>query len=402
MTAKVDTLDSAGVKRWYRMIMACFIGFGIAWTSLVVRLPEVREQLGVNTAQFGIILFVGSLGSLVSLNLVGSVISRVGTRKIIVICMSSVFIMTIIQSLVAEMHLAIGFAIAWFLAAFAAGASDVGVNLDGSAIEQRLGKTVMTKFHAGFSIGTVIGAGLGALGTNLQISLLTQLSVLGIASLGLSVAAWFVLPEGNGVHDAAKPTTEAGHMFGKGGWVKLPLFLLGFGIFGMTLAEGASNDWLPMSIVDHYGTAGTTTNGAIAYAFLVGSMTLTRFFGGHWADRFGRARTLQVLALVGIGGLLIVILGAPNIYLAWLGAALWGAGVALGFPLFLSAAGEMENPARKVAFVTAFGYGSALVGPPVLGFLGQAWGLLNVFYVVCLFLVLTFFVSASTGNAKKS
>ena len=76
---------------------------------------------------------------------------------------------------------------------------------------------------------------------------------------------------------------------------------------------------------------------------------------------------------------------SPTIYLAWVGAALWGAGVALGFPLFISAAADGENSSQRVATVTTFGYIAFLVGPPLLGFLGQAWGLLNMFYLLAFF-----------------
>jgi MFS family permease len=128
-------------------------------------------------------------------------------------------------------------------------------------------------------------------------------------------------------------------------------------------------------------------------------MTTIRFFGGKIADRFGKARTLQVLAFTGAIGLLLIIL-SHNIYAAFIGAVLWGCGVALGFPLFLSAAGEGENSARKVAFVASAGYLAFLVGPPLLGFLGQVWGVTNMFYIVALFLVLSIVFASGAGNTK--
>jgi cyanate permease len=98
-------------------------------------------------------------------------------------------------------------------------------------------------------------------------------------------------------------------------------------------------------------------------------------------------------------GLLLIIL-SHNIYAALIGAVLWGCGVALGFPLFLSAAGEGENSARKVAFVASAGYLAFLVGPPLLGFLGQVWGVTNMFYIVALFLVLSIVFASGAGNTK--
>jgi MFS family permease len=106
-------------------------------------------------------------------------------------------------------------------------------------------------------------------------------------------------------------------------------------------------------------------------------MTLTRYFGGNLVDRFGRDVIRRRAALIGVIGILIIIFGPTlfgsiALYFAWVASALWGIGVALAFPLFLSAAGEGEDSARSVSLVATCGYTAFLVGPPLLGFLGQA------------------------------
>jgi MFS family permease len=175
------------------------------------------------------------------------------------------------------------------------------------------------------------------------------------------------------------------------------VIFLALGILGVTVAEGASNDWLAIALVDDFKVSPTTAG--LGFATLLAAMTTMRFFGGKIADRFGKGRTLQVLAFTGVIGLLMIIL-SHNIFLAFVGAILWGCGVALGFPLFLSAAGEGENSARRVAFVASAGYLAFLVGPPLLGFLGQVWGVTNMFYVVAVFLVLTIVFASGAGNTK--
>jgi MFS family permease len=160
------------------------------------------------------------------------------------------------------------------------------------------------------------------------------------------------------------------------------ILFLGLGIMGLSLAEGGSNDWLALSVVDDYKL--DTTTAGITFAIMTLAMVITRFSGGKLVDRFGRVFALRLLGIAGVAGILILIL-SPTIYLAWVGAALWGAGVALGFPLFISAAADGENSSQRVATVTTFGYIAFLVGPPLLGFLGQAWGLLNMFYLLAFF-----------------
>jgi MFS family permease len=132
-------------------------------------------------------------------------------------------------------------------------------------------------------------------------------------------------------------------------------------------------------MVDDYKIA--AEQAALTFAVLVGAMTIVRFAGGKLVDRFGRVAVLRTFGFAGILGVLLVILGAPSPLLAWTGAALWGAGVALAFPLLLSAAADGENSSGRVAVVTAFGYAAFLVAPPLLGFLAQAIGLLNMFWV---------------------
>ena len=125
-------------------------------------------------------------------------------------------------------------------------------------------------------------------------------------------------------------------------------------------------------------------------------MVIMRFFGGRAVDRWGRVIALRASAAVGLIGVLTLIF-APTIYVAWVGAAMWGAGVALGFPLFISAAADGENSSGRVAVVSTFGYVAFLVGPPVLGFLGQSWGVLNMFFVVAGLLVVS---AIFAGGAK--
>ncbi|MEY4349707.1 MAG: hypothetical protein RL719_1004, partial [Actinomycetota bacterium] len=90
-----------------------------------------------------------------------------------------------------------------------------------------------------------------------------------------------------------------------------------------------------------------------------------------------------------------------NVALAWIGAGFWGVGVALAFPLFISAAGELEDPARKVAMVSTFGYTAFLVGPPLLGFVGESVGVLNMYWLILLFIALSVVVAGAAGSRRR-
>jgi len=387
---------TVNVKAWHNSILIYFVVFGMGMASLMVRLPEVRSLVHVTTAELGIILFVGSIGAVTSVTQAGRVIARFGTKIAIMFGITTVTLGLLGQAFFIVNHSPVGYAICNLLMGLGAGLGDVGINVDGSTIETKTGKTVLPKMHAGFSIGTFIGAGIGTLATMAHISLLTQMAILAAINVCVPLLTTKHIPSGNGIESKTHANGEKKAPL-EPIWKDRRIIFLAIGILGVTLAEGASNDWLAIALVDDFKQ--TSTVAGIGFAILLASMTLTRFFGGNLADKFGKARILQICAFTGVAGLLLIIL-SHNLYLAFVGAVLWGCGVALGFPLFLSAAGEGENSARKVGFVASSGYLAFLVGPPLLGFLGQAWGVSNMFYVVAGFLVITAIFASGAGNTK--
>lgn len=378
--------------RWYRAVIILFAMLGLTNASLLARLPEVREAVNTTTAGIGFILLGFAIGSLAGLASAGRIIDRVGIKPIIVWG----FIFSALAVIVQATAIAVGSSVLLFVGFVALGvvgaAADVAINVSGAALEQAMGKTIMPMLHAGFSVGTFAGVGIGALGTTIDFSLVLQLILLAIATSTIAVFATRAITETGGAR-AEEPATKPARPL----W-KTPLVLaLGAGIFAITLAEGASNDWLVLALVDDYGES--RTNGALAYAVLMVAMIITRVAGGRISDRLGRARTLQIFAAIGAVGVVTVILGG-TLPFALVGSALWGAGVALGFPLFLSAAGEGENPARRVSFVASSGYMAFLVGPPVLGLIAQSIGLLTMFWILVAFAVAAAVFAGAAGGRQ--
>lgn len=379
---------------WKTSIYLLFASLGITIMSILVRMPELKESIGVNTAQLGIVLLGTSIGSLPAVVNAGRVIERFGTRPVIIWA----FFAMALGFILIGLAIYAGSAVALFFSLVAMGffmaTSDVAVNMDGVQIEQKIGRSIMPRLHASFSLGAFLGVSLGTLATNLQVPILLQIVVLATATAALPLAVGRFIPAGNGKHEhhqSEKPKVREALFKNR------RILWLALGILGITIAEGASNDWLVLSFVQGYGV--TRTQAGAAFACLTIAMTLARFFGTNLVDRFGRHKALRGFALVGMFGILLVILG-HNLWLGYLGSAMWGVGVALGFPLFISSAGEGQNAARRVSFVTSFGYAAFLVGPPLLGFIGQSVGLLNMFYVlVALTAASAYFASATKPSA---
>ena len=164
----------------------------------------------------------------------------------------------------------------------------------------------------------------------------------------------------------------------------------------MAFAEGSANDWLALAMVD--GHSVTHAAGAAIFGVFVAAMTVGRIGGVFVLDRFGRVPVLRASAVLAIVGLLLVIL-VPSTAVAIVGTVLWGLGAALGFPVGMSAAADdPRKAAASVSAVATIGYCAFLVGPPVIGFLGQSIGLLHALFAV---LVLIVAAGLASGAARQ-
>jgi len=390
----MTTLANVNLRAWHRTILIYFSVMGIAGSSMMVRLPLVREILEVSVGELGLLLVAGSIGAMIGLLAVGKFVAHRGTKAAAILGMTIWFVGSSLYPVSLAFHSPILFAFAGLISGFGAGMTDVAVNVDGSAIEQKLGRAAMPKMHAAFSIGALSGAGLGTVAAAFKFDIVLQLGIMITLAYLLPILNSKNLPRDNGIHTEEEKAGNAGPVFSK------VVVLLGLGIFGMTLAEGASNDWLTLGLVDDYGQSHATAG--VAYAILIGAMTVVRFFGGGLVDRFGKALTLRVTGVIGLAGIAILLMKI-SVPMAWFGSALWGIGVALAFPLFLSAAGEQPNPARKVATVSTFGYASFLVGPPLLGFVAQGLGsVVNMYWLILFFIALSVIVAGAAGNKRGS
>ena len=214
-------------------------------------------------------------------------------------------------------------------------------------------------------------------------------------------------PDLNLAHDVGREDADAGQRRRPLGetvgaflavWRERRTLAIGVIVLGMALAEGSANDWLPLIMVDGFDLSAATAS--LVYAFFGLSMAIGRFSGGFFLDRFGRAPVMVVSALLAIAGIALVAF-APSAVLGAVGVLLWGIGASLGFPVALSAAGDDPlNSARRVSAVATAGYTAFLVGPPVLGFVGEHFTLrLAILLVMVLVAVSACFARAVTPPA---
>ncbi|SDE48318.1 Fucose permease [Priestia aryabhattai B8W22] len=374
------SLDRQQIKLWHLSIYFIFALPGFSMASWVSRTPTIRDALGASTAQMGWIIFGMAVGSIVGLMSASHLIAHKGGRFVMVtgLVISSIGLMIvvvggswIINSIIVFLGLAIF--------GFGNGICDVAMNVEGTAVEGVTKKSLLTGFHAAFSVGTLLGAIIGSVATKSGVSVPVHITFAAIITvLSIIFLARFVPigKENNG--DSNEPPMSARERMAV--WKEPRTILISIIVLGMAFAEGSANDWLPLIMVDGYSV--TPTMGSFAFGLFVAAMTIGRAIGGLLLDRLGRVLVLRISALLAIVGLLIVIFGG-NYKFATIGIVLWGLGAAFGFPVGLSAAGDdPRGVAARVSAVATAGYLAFLVGPPFLGFVGEMIGLLRALIVV--------------------
>ncbi|EQB4447710.1 MFS transporter, partial [Pluralibacter gergoviae] len=260
---------------------------------------------------------------------------------------------------------------------------EVAINVEGAAVEREMNKTVLPMMHGFYSFGTLVGAGFGIALTaaGLAATLHTLLAAL-VCIIPIAVAIR-AIPDGTGQNSAeGNKHAEMRRPF----YRDRQLMLIGVIVLAMAFAEGSASDWLPLLMVDGHGFS--PTSGSLIYAGFTLGMTVGRFGGGWFIDRYSRVAVVRASALMGALGIALIIFVDVD-WIAGVSVILWGMGASLGFPLTISAASDTGPDApTRVSVVATTGYLAFLVGPPLLGFLGEHYGLRSAMLVV-LALVLT-------------
>jgi fucose permease len=350
---------------------------GLVFASWVSRIPEVRSSFDLTNGQLGLVLLAIALGSVLALPTTGAAINAMGTVRIVRIGAGAATLGMVAAAIGLGDVLPLTVA-GLFVYGLGIGVWDVAMNVEGAEVERGLGRTIMPRFHAGFSGGTVVGALLGVLLIELGVPALAHL--VGIVVLAI-VLVWRTspsfLPVAERQEESAPSAARA--------WLEPRTLLIGVMVLALAMTEGTANDWLAVALVDGHDVSHAV--GVAGFAVFVLAMTAGRFAGTGLIDRFGRVAVLWgTMALAGAGVLLIVLAEQPALVVV--GIVLWGVGASLGFPVGMSAAADDPvRAASRVSVVSTIGYAAFLAGPPLLGFVGDEVGTLKALLVVAVLLM---------------
>ena len=360
-----------------RVVFAANGGLFATWVS---RIPAVRDDLGADERGLGFALLFTAVGSLVAMPLSGRLVGRVGARRVLLVCIVVCVLGYPALGLAPDLMV-----LAAVLLVIGAGVGvwDVAMNVSGHEVEKAAGRDLMPGFHAGWSIGAVLGAAFGALAARAGLAPAAHFALACLVFGGAAVLAVRIMPDGT-ADDVGSPAEGEHHVPGPTGPILRDVRLVGLGLmtFCAAWAEGSANDWLALMLADDRGASGAAA--ALGFAVFAVAMTGGRLVGTPVVTRFGRVPTLRwgaVVTAVGVSVLLLV----PVLAVGYLGAFLWGIGIAIAFPLAMTAAGETPGRGNSaIATVATIAYTGFLVGPPLIGAIAHSVGLDHALWLVVL------------------
>jgi fucose permease len=394
-------LTRAHVFAWRNSLFVIFAVCGVFMATWVSRVPAIRDIYNATPLQMAGIVLSIAVGSIIGLTASSHLVAVIGSRRTILIGipigLGGLVLAGVGASVGPTLWMTIvGLAVFGFIT----GISDVAMNLSGAINERAIGRPIMPVFHAFFSVGTIVGAAIGTVAEALEVPVLLHYSVIAVLlTIAVAVSVRFIQPD---------TVIEHGDEAGEGGsstwrerigaWKNMRTLLIGLIVLGMVFAEGSAGDWLALAVVD--GRDFSNAEGVLAYAVFVTAMTTGRFAGMWVIERFGRVAVLRASAVSAAVGLAIVIF-VPLPALTIVGVVLWGLGSALGFPVGMSAAADdPRTAAANVSAVATIGYFGFLVGPPLIGVLGEHFGLLGGLTAVLVLVFLAFFASGAAREPE--
>jgi fucose permease len=383
---------SATLERARQAVALAFVANGVAFASWVSRTPAVRDTLELTSTQLGLLLLCASVGSLVALPLSGLLVHRFGPARTVVGGGAVVAAGLLLAAGGLSIDVVAPTAVGLLLVGLGISVWDVAMNVEGADVEHQLGRPLMPRFHAGFSVGTVFGALLGAGSAAVGLDVAIQLAVtaaLVLGALALAVRAFLAVQPKDEFHTGSMVATA---------WREPRTLLIGVLVLAFAFSEGSANDWMALAIVDGLGASDAL--GALGFGVFVAAMTLGRTFGGSALQRYGRVPVLRTSAAITLAGLGLVVFG-PGLSFVMAGAVMWGIGTALGFPVGMSAAADDPRLAAvRVSVVSSIGYTAFLVGPPLIGFLADSIGIRRALLVVVVALAAALLTAGRTRELQ--
>ncbi|QXE38240.1 MFS transporter [Streptomyces sp. GMY02] len=374
-----DDSDRAARSSLSRLRIALTVFFaldGFMFAGWVVRIPAIKQRIGASESDLGLALLGVSAGAVVTMVVTGRLCQRFGSHPVTVV---SAVLLSLSIALPPQAHSALALGLVLLVFGTAYGALNVAMNSAAVDLVAALRRPVMSSFHAAFSLGGMVGAGVGGLVAGglspaVHLLLLTGLGLLVTAVIGPVLLRQPVpapVPERD-QRTAEKERAEGAERDrdgarGLGRGARRVVLLFGVIALCTAYGEGAMADWSALHLTESLGASAGVA--AAGYSLFALAMTAGRLSGTFLLERLGQTRALVSGGTAAAFGMLLGAL-APTVWLALAGFAVAGLGLANIFPVAVGQAGALAGPGG-VAAASTLGYGGMLLGPPAIGFLAD-------------------------------
>ncbi|MFL6350270.1 MAG: MFS transporter [Bryobacteraceae bacterium] len=368
-----------------------FLVHGLLVSTWISRIPAIKAGLGLNDAELGLALLSTAIGAVGAIPFAGRFVSRYGSRRVTAISSMALCLSLVLPGLAVSL---LSLAAALFAFGATAASMDVSMNAQGVEVEKRLGKPTMSRFHGMFSLGAMVGAGVGGMVAARSIRPAIHF---GVSALVYLVAIIVIAPLLLETHDGVQP--EEGAISLK----RIPRALLALSAIGfcILLSEGAMADWTAVYLRQVLNAGSGTA--AAGYSVFSAAMATFRFLGDLITSRLGPARTVRTGGLVAACGM-IWALSVRSAGWSMPGFAAAGAGFSVIIPLVFGGGGSVQSisPGAGIATVTGIGYIGFIVGPPAIGFVAQIFTLRYALGLVVVCCIIASLLSGFIGRLQRS
>jgi MFS family permease len=356
-----------GRARW--AVTAVFFVNGCLVSSYLARIPSIKVEHHLSESQLGIVLTLFGAAALVSMQFVGSLVARTGSRRLIRLALA---LLPILLAAVGQARGVVQLGIAVALMGLVHGAVDVAMNAHAVAVERLRGRPIMSGCHAAWSVSAVLASLVSAAVTRAGVDIGAQFAVVAaVLLIAGQLATRGLLPPSA---DQAQGETRSRW---SGGWTR-PVLIFGAMGFVVMIGEAAVISWSGVLLHEARGS-GLATAG-LAFTAFTAFQTAGRLIGDRLTEQYGADVLFRGCALVAVIGLTVVV-AVPLWPAAIAGFALMGLGGSVLLPLIFSAVGQVGGveAATAVSRLTTFTYAGILIGPAVVGWFAAAAGLIWTF-----------------------
>jgi MFS family permease len=352
-------------------IATIFLTNGCLFGGWVARIPEVKTRLALSDAELGGALFGIAAGVFIAMPIVGRAANRIDVRALISVAVCGYCITFPLLALAPDLW---WLTIALVVFGSTLGALDVSMNVYASKLEQATSRSLLPGLHGAFSLGLLVGSGVGAVAATWEISPRIQFLAMSATFLAFCRPAGRALKsfavELNPIKSLAETRGRRSSHSGRRAGDLRRLFMISAVAFAAALVEGAVADWSGVYLAEELASGyGRSAVGFVAFSV---AMVTMRLVGGRLVRQFGARRIALGGGLLATIGMAIIV-GGDDFWPAVFAFGAVGVGVAMLFPLCLSTAGAIPSVRQGtgISAVSTIGYLAFLAGPPCIGFIAH-------------------------------